>query len=211
MGVNICIAPQRQMFMLSWVVLRIESEQWKRKSQCPSADLNPLRVPSWCWVCRGTPPALVLFSVGPMDLLPFKPLLPLPAVSSCASSPVSEVPVVLLGNYALVRKLRFCGKTTLCGYHVWKAAIFWLPLKSCFGTDSLSSTTLCFALSPNDLKQCASVFKSNAKCTLPEIHIYLSAVDISPDASAHWLELFSPFLLDLKTIINSIIINYTYQ
>lgn len=60
------------------------------------------------------PPALVLFSVGPMALLPFKPLLPLPADSSCASSPVSEVAVVFWGKLRFCGKLCFCGKSTLC-------------------------------------------------------------------------------------------------
>lgn len=34
---------------------------------------NPLRLPTWCWVCRGTPPALVWFSVWSELSSSFKP------------------------------------------------------------------------------------------------------------------------------------------
>lgn len=179
--------------------MHIESQQWKKNIPVSISwtVLNPLRLPSWGWACRGTPPSPDLFSVGSYGSTSLKALLPLPPDSSCASSLVSEVPKVFWGgDYAVC----FPNANPSC-----KAELFRCCLNSCFGADSLNSTTLCFGLSPTGVKQYPSAFKNNAKCALPEIHVYLScAIAVSPDASAHGFQLFAPFCLICTTIINSV-------
>lgn len=174
MGVNICIAPQQQMCMLScceyWVTAVEKNISW--------SSLNPLRLPSCCWVCRGTPPVTVLFLSGPLN-----PPLPLPPDSWCVSSPVCEVPKVLWGNYAVC--LPYANLSC-------KAELFWCCVNSRLGADSLCSTTLCFGLSQMGYNNTPWFLK-----IMPNTRLFILCYSCQPWRQCTWIPAVLSFLLDL--------------
>lgn len=131
-----------------------------------------------------TPPVPVLFSVGSEGSTSFKPPLPLPPDSSCVSSPVSEVPEVLWAKLCCVfpyANLSCKNWVVLVLFKFMLGSWFFIFYNSLFWSE------------PNGLQQYPLVFKNNAKCALPEIHLCYSC----QPCQCTWIPAVLSFLLDL--------------